>query len=171
MVCDRITIVCGDITSEKVDAIVNAANTDLLLGGGVAGAIRLKGGPSIQAECSKNGPIQLGDAAITGAGDLFARHVIHAAVMHLGDKPTAESIEISTLNSLWIAADNNLEVIAFPALGTGIGGFAMSRSAEIMLREVIEFQTTHECPFEVRFILFDEKSMGTFKESLDLLSN
>jgi len=167
---DRVKIVCGDITSERVDAIVNAANTDLLLGGGVAGAIRLKGGPSIQVECDRHGPTKLGNAVLTGAGNLCARYVIHAAVMHLGNKPPAESIEKSTLSSLQIASDNNLRDIAFPALGTGVGGFEMARSAEIMLQKVIEFQTTHECPFEVRFVLFDEKGRTTFKESLDRLS-
>lgn len=168
---DRINIVCGDITAQAVDAIVNAANTDLILGGGVAGAILLKGGMTIQAECDAHGPTELGNAVLTGAGMLSAKHIIHAAVMHLGDRPSAESIEKSTLNSLLAASDNKLKVIAFPALGTGIGGFAMEKSAEIMLRTLIEFQATHECPIEVRFVLFYEKGRTTFKETLERLSN
>ena len=168
---DRIKIVRGDITSVQVDAIVNAANTNLLLGGGVAGAIRIKGGQSIQDECDALGPTELGNAVLTKAGDLPAKCVIHAAVMHLGDVPSAESIEESTTNSLRIAADNNLRIIAFPALGTGIGGFAMGKSAEIMLRTVIEHQKIHEYPSVVRLVLFDEKSRTIFKETFEQLSN
>jgi len=80
----KIALRQGDLTDADVDAIVNAANNDLMLGGGVAGAIRVKGGPAIQKECDKIGPIALGEAAITGAGRLRARHVIHAASMRLG---------------------------------------------------------------------------------------
>ncbi|HUO04654.1 MAG TPA: macro domain-containing protein, partial [Candidatus Binataceae bacterium] len=133
---DKIILRQGDLTEAEVDAIVNAANNDLKLGGGVAGAIRVKGGPSIQLECDKLGPISLGEAAITGAGRLKALHVIHAASMRLGE-PTAErNLRASTRNSLKRAAENSLRSIAFPAIGTGIAGFPIERCAQVMLEEL-----------------------------------
>src|SRR5215472_7030600 len=88
----KVTLRQGDLTEARVDAIVNAANNDLLLGGGVAGAIRFKGGPSIQAECNRIGPIRIGEVAITSAGNLPARHVIHAASMRLGGSTSEQSL-------------------------------------------------------------------------------
>jgi O-acetyl-ADP-ribose deacetylase (regulator of RNase III) len=121
----------GDITTYEGDAVVNAANNHLQLGAGVAGAIRRAGGPSIQAECDQHGPIRVGEAAITGAGDLKAKWVIHAAAM--GDEPVSErSIRESTLASLALAAQHGAEGVAFPVLGSGIGGFAFDRAATIM---------------------------------------
>ena len=102
----KINLERGDITAFKGDAIVNAANTKLILGGGVAGAIRKKGGSSIQKECNKIGPIKLGEAAITKGGNLQSKFVIHAASMHLGGKTTPESLRDSVLNSLQIGAEN-----------------------------------------------------------------
>src|SRR5246127_5633977 len=98
----------GDLTEAAVDAIVNAANNDLILGGGVAGAIRTKGGPSIQRECDSIGPIAVGEAAITGGGDLPAKHVIHAASMRLGERTTPEALRSSLRNSLRLANENSL---------------------------------------------------------------
>lgn len=164
---DRIKILQGDITAENVDAIVNAANTDLLLGGGVAGAIRSKGGAHIQAECDRHGPVALGGAALTGAGKLPARHVIHAAVMHLGDGPNEKSIRDATRNSLQIATDNGFDVISFPALGTGIGGFPKEEAAKIMISETLEHLRDHAKPFQVRFVLFDEHTYLTFMETVE----
>ncbi|MCG3226157.1 MAG: macro domain-containing protein, partial [Candidatus Heimdallarchaeota archaeon] len=122
----------GDITDFEVDAIVNAANTKLILGGGVAGAIRKKGGPSIQNECNEIGPIKLGEAVITLGGNLYAKYVIHAASMHLGGKTTSESLKDSVWNCLRIGAENSIKSIAFPAIGTGIAGFPISECAKIM---------------------------------------
>jgi len=167
----RITIVQGDITSEKVDAIVNAANTDLLLGAGVAGAIRSRGGSSIQLECNRHGPVELGGAALTGGGDLPARYVIHAAAMHLGGSTTAESIAKAVLSSLRIAEREQLGTVSFPALGTGIGGFPMDEAARIMLRETIAFLNDNEHPENVRFVLFDEQAFRVFKNVLDMEFN
>ncbi|HZC45841.1 MAG TPA: macro domain-containing protein, partial [Candidatus Acidoferrum sp.] len=106
----------GDLTDADVDAIVNAANNDLMLGGGVAGAIRVKGGPTIQQECDRVGPIALGEAAITGAGKLRARHVIHAASMRLGESTAEANLRAATRNSLMRADENSLKTIAFPAI-------------------------------------------------------
>jgi O-acetyl-ADP-ribose deacetylase (regulator of RNase III) len=121
----------GDITAFEGDAIVNAANNHLVLGAGVAGAIRRAGGPSIQEECDRHGPIRVGQAAVTGAGTLPARWVIHAAAM--GDEPvTARSIRESTLASLDLAVQHEVKRIAFPVLGSGIGGFGFVEAATVM---------------------------------------
>lgn len=131
----KISVCQGDITSYRGDAIVNAANNYLKLGAGVAGAIRRAGGPSIQEECDRHGPIKVGEAAITGAGRLPVKYVIHAAAM--GDEPVSErSIRDSTLASLRLAVQHGVKRIAFPILGSGIGGFDFRRAAEIMLEAV-----------------------------------
>src|ERR1700687_5075423 len=104
----KIVLRKGDLTEAAVDAIVNAANNDLILGGGVAGAIRTKGGPSIQEECRRLGPIPIGQAAITGAGNLPARHVIHAASMAMGGITQEQGLRESTRNSLLRARENRL---------------------------------------------------------------
>jgi O-acetyl-ADP-ribose deacetylase (regulator of RNase III) len=114
---DRIEIIEGDLTEMDVDAIVNAANNDLQLGGGVAGAIRRKGGPEIQKECDDIGQVPVGGAAITTGGKLKARFVIHAASMQLGGKTSPHSLRSSTAHSLRIAAQKGLKTIAFPAVG------------------------------------------------------
>ena len=120
---DKIGLRQGDLTEADVDAIVNAANNDLMLGGGVAGAIRVKGGPAIQQECDRIGTIPLGEAAITGAGLLRAHHVIHAASMRLGESTSEANLRAATRNSLKRADEHSLKTIAFPAIGTGIAGF------------------------------------------------
>ena len=125
----------GDITTYDGDAIVNAANNHLILGAGVAGAIRRAGGPTIQAECDRLGRIKVGEAAITGAGSLRVRWVIHAAAM--GDAPVSEgSIRASTAASLRLAAQYAARRVAFPILGSGIGGFGFRRAAEVMLETI-----------------------------------
>jgi O-acetyl-ADP-ribose deacetylase (regulator of RNase III) len=127
----RITVRQGDITTYTGDAVVNAANNHLQLGAGVAGAIRRAGGPAIQEECDRHGPIRVGEAAITGAGRLTARWVIHAAAM--GDEPvSARSIRDSTLAALRLAAQHGVRRLAFPVLGSGVGGFAFEDAATIM---------------------------------------
>src|SRR5579863_8055199 len=108
---DRIQILQGDLTEMDVDAIVNAANNDLKLGGGVAGAIRRKGGSAIQNECDGIGTIPIGGAAITGGGKLKARHVIHAASMQLGGQTTAHALQACTAHALRIAAEKGLKTI------------------------------------------------------------
>jgi len=165
----RLTIAMGDITNERVDAIVNAANTDLILGMGVAGAVRTKGGPRIQQQCDENGPVELGGTALTDGGDLPAKYVIHAAVMRLGNRPTEESIRDATRNSLKLATEKHFDTISFPAFGTGIGGFAMDETANIMIREILDFQREHQLPHEIRIVLFDEFAYTVFRETLDKL--
>ena len=165
----KITLSQGDLTEVDVDAIVNAANNDLILGGGVAGAIRVKGGPAIQEECKRIGAIALGEAAITSAGRLRARHVIHAASMRLGESTSEENLRASTRNALMRANENSLKSIAFPAIGTGIAGFPIERCAQVMLDEVrthLEGPTTLA---RVDFVLFDRRSLQVFEQVLDAM--
>lgn len=158
----RVEILQGDLTEMDTDAIVNAANNDLQLGGGVAGAIRRKGGLQIQAECNEIGPVPVGGAAITSGGNLKARYVIHAASMQLGGTTSAQSLRSSTAHSLRIAAQKGLKTIAFPAIGTGIAGFPMRECAEIMLRETAKHFEGPTSLEKVYFVLFDQEALAAF---------
>jgi O-acetyl-ADP-ribose deacetylase len=159
----------GDLTESDCEAVVNAANTDLMLGGGVAGAIRTKGGPQIQAECDKLGPIPLGEAAVTSGGKLKARYVIHAAGMHLGGRASEESLRNSTRNSMLRATEKGIESVAFPAIGTGIAGFPMKRCAEVMLEEIRDHLKRERLPERVEMILFGQPALAAFEEALKKL--
>jgi O-acetyl-ADP-ribose deacetylase (regulator of RNase III) len=163
-IADKVELRQGDLTEMDCDAIVNAANNDLLLGGGVAGAIRRKGGDRIQEECNAIGSIPVGGAAITTGGNLKARWVIHAASMQLGDATSAKALRLSTVHSLQIAAERGLKSIAFPAVGTGIAGFPMRECAEIMLREVVEHMKGTTTLEKVSFVLFDRASLEVFEQ-------
>jgi len=159
----RIEFAEGDITEQEVDAIVNAANSALVLGAGVAGAIASRGGPTIQQECDAHGAIEVGEAAITGAGELPARFVIHAAGMPPGGQANEQSVRGCVRASLELAAERGLRTIAFPAIGAGIGGFSMQRCAEVSLEEArahLAGQTSLEC---VRFVLFGEPAYRVFE--------
>jgi O-acetyl-ADP-ribose deacetylase (regulator of RNase III) len=160
---ERIEIRQGDLTDVDVDAIVNAANNDLQLGGGLAGAIRRKGGPRIQAECDEIGTIPVGGAAITSGGNLKARHVIHAASMQLGGATSAQSLRSSTAHALRIAAQMGLKIIALPAIGAGIGGFPMAECAEIMLREAVKHFEGPTSIEKITFVLFDAEALSAFE--------
>lgn len=154
----------GDLTEMDVDAIVNAANNDLQLGGGVAGAIRRKGGSEIQRECDAIGSIPIGGAALTSGGHLKARYVIHAASMQLGGATAANALRSSTAHSLRLAAQNNLKTMAFPAVGTGIAGFPMHDCAEIMLAEAVKHLQGVTSLQKIYFVLFDARSLATFEQ-------
>lgn len=160
----NIDLLEGDITACKVDAVVNAANTHLWMGAGVAGAIKRVGGDEVEAEAIRLGPIFVGEVAITGAGKLRARHVIHAAVMGQDLIPTAESIRMCTRNALQAAESLKLESVAFPALGTGVGGFALDRCAQIMGEEVHRFKGRHVK--RILFVLYGETAFGAFKAAM-----
>lgn len=154
----------GDLTAYEVDAIVNAANNDLLLGGGLAGAIARRGGPAIQAECDAHGPVRVGEAAITTAGDLPAKYVIHQASMRLGGRTTAEGLRDSTRAVLSIAKQApDIHTLAFPAVGTGIAGFDLQRCAEIMLEEAKNHLAGSSKLTDVYFVLFDEAARNVFQ--------
>ncbi|HEY2460663.1 MAG TPA: macro domain-containing protein [Candidatus Acidoferrum sp.] len=162
---EKIVICQGDLTDMDTDAIVNAANNDLVLGAGVAGAIRRKGGEEIQRECTAIGSIPVGYAAITGAGKLPARFVIHAASMQLGGTTTPESLQHSTAHAFRIAAERQLKTIAFPAVGTGIAGFPVAQCAEIMLREAAQHMQTATSLDQIYFVLFDEQTCDVFSRA------
>lgn len=162
----KITLQQGDITDAGVDAIVNAANTRLQLGAGVAGAIRRKGGPTIQQECDQIGPISLGEAALTNGGQLRARHVIHAASMHLGGLTSEGSLRDATINSLKRAVEKQLTSIAFPAIGTGVAGFPLNRCAQVMLEEVRKHLSGPTTLERVLFVLFDTPALTAFEQAL-----
>ncbi len=163
----RITLIEGDITEQAVDAIVNAANTALVLGSGVAGAIRAKGGPTIQQECDDHGPIRVGDAAVTGAGDLPARFVIHAAGMPLGGHASEESVRSSVRRSFELASENGCTSLACPAVGAGVGGLSMQRCAEISIEEARAHLDGAAPLEEIRFVLFGEPAYRVFEMAND----
>ncbi len=163
-IAEKIVLQQGDLTEMDTDAIVNAANNDLQLGGGVAGAIRRKGGEAIQRECDQVGTIPVGGAAITGGGKLKARYVVHAASMQLGGQTAARALRTSTAHALRIAAEKGLRTIAFPAVGTGIAGFPVRECAEIMLKEVVEHLKQPTSLEKVYFVLFDTAALAAFQQ-------
>ena len=162
-IIERISIQAGDITDIKVDAIVNPANTELYLGGGVSGAIRKRGGESIQEECNEIGLMRLGKVAVTKPGKLQAKYIFHAAVMHLGTSVDSYNIRNATENCFKRAKELKLKSIAFPALGTGIGGFPLEECAKIMLDVAIKHLAGNSDIEKIYFILFDDKSLEVFK--------
>ncbi len=157
----------GDITEMQTDAIVNAANAQLVLGGGVAGAIRRKGGPEIQQECNTKGPTFVGGAVITTGGSLKAKHVIHAVGPRMGEGNEDEKLKNATLNSLKLADENNLKSISFPAISTGIFGFPLGRCAEIMLKTTIDYLKGRTGLEKVIFCLFGRDSYEVFANQLE----
>ncbi|HUE67047.1 MAG TPA: macro domain-containing protein [Candidatus Acidoferrum sp.] len=159
----RVVIICGDLVEQEVDAIVNAANNDLQLGGGVAGAIRRAGGPSIQDECDAHGPVRVGQAAITGAGRLRARYVIHAASMSLGGHTTRVSLKSSMDDVFRLARIHEVRSIAVPAVGTGIAGFPIDECARVMAESLKAALTGGWQASEVRFVLFGEDARTPFE--------
>lgn len=159
----RIVLEEGDITDASVDAIVNAANSALMLGSGVAGAIRDKGGPRIQEECDAHGPIEVGDAALTCAGELPARFVIHAAGMSPGGQASEDSVRRSMRASLALAREQGCQSVAVPAIGAGVAGFSMQRCAEILIEEARAHLDGETSVDEVRFVLFGEPAYRIFE--------
>lgn len=159
-------LVEGDITEMGTDAIVNAANARLVMGGGVAGAIRRKGGEGIQDECDKIGGTFVGGAVITTGGRLRAKHVIHAVGPRMGEGDEDEKLKNATLNSLKLADDNKLKSIAFPAISTGIFGFPIERAAEIMLRTAIDYLKGASSLERVVFCLFGSSDYQIFADQL-----
>jgi O-acetyl-ADP-ribose deacetylase len=158
----KIQLLQGDITENDSDAIVNAANTELWLGSGVAGAILKKGGAKIQEECDEIGPIDLGEAAVTSGGTLKAKYVIHAASMSMDQATTEESLYDSVKNSLLRASELNLQSVAFPAIGTGVAGFDTQRCAEIMLSEIKRLLPEIPKLERVDLVLYDKPTFEIF---------
>ncbi len=159
-------LVDGDITEMETDAIVNAANAQLVLGGGVAGAIRRKGGPTIQEECNRIGGTFVGGAVITGAGDLKARYVIHAVGPRTGEGNEDEKLRNATFNSLKLADEQGLKSISLPAISSGIFGFPIQRCAEIMLKTSIDYLRGQTELDRIVFCLFGPADYEVFARRL-----
>ena len=161
----EIHLIQGDITEMETDAIVNAANEQLVLGGGVAGAIRRKGGPLIQEECDLIGGTYVGGAVITTGGKLKAKYVIHAVGPRMGEGNEDEKLRNATLNSLKQAEERGLKSIAFPAISTGIFGFPRERCAPIMLEVTKTYLEGSTKLQKVVFCLFDQKTFAIFQQA------
>jgi O-acetyl-ADP-ribose deacetylase (regulator of RNase III) len=155
-----------DITTLEVDAIANAANTRLLHGGGVAGAIVRAGGQSIQEESDRKAPVGLGEAVATGAGTLPARWVIHAATMELGGPTSADVIRRATAATLWKAEELNARSLALVAFGTGVGGFPLEDAAEIEVEEVRRHLEAGSRLERIVFAVRGDAARGAFERAL-----
>jgi O-acetyl-ADP-ribose deacetylase (regulator of RNase III) len=168
---DRIRLVQGDITAQSVDAIVNAANSTLLGGGGVDGAIHRAGGPKILEECRLLGGCATGEAKVTGAGRLDARYVIHAVgpIWHGGSAGEDEALASCHRVSLALASELGCRTVAFPAISTGAFGFPLDRAAEIALAVVADELERRPELAEMRFVLFDGGALSAFETTLDRL--
>ncbi|MDW8021502.1 MAG: macro domain-containing protein [Nitrososphaerota archaeon] len=163
----EVLLVKGDITELEVDAIVNAANSSLRMGGGVAGAILRKGGWSIQEECDRIGYCPVGGAVMTGAGKLKAKYVIHAVGPRMGEGNEDEKLRNATLNSLGVAEEHGVKSIAFPAISTGVFGFPKDRCARIMLRTTIDYLKRGSGIRRIIFCLYDDETYRIFSEELE----
>jgi O-acetyl-ADP-ribose deacetylase (regulator of RNase III) len=162
-----IRIIEGDITEQDTDAVVNAANNELWMGSGVAGAIKRAGGSEIEREAVAKGPIPIGEAAITTGGKLKARHVIHAAGMGRDLRTDEGKIRQATTNSLRRADENGLKSIAFPSIGTGVGGFPLEKAAEVMIGSVKNYLEENQSGLElIVFVLFGKDAFNVFNSTL-----
>jgi O-acetyl-ADP-ribose deacetylase (regulator of RNase III) len=160
----------GDITEAETEAIVNPANEALVLGGGVAGAIRIKGGPAIQAECDTLGGTSVGCAVKTTGGRLKARYVIHAVGPRMGEGDEDTKLTNATLNTLILADTDGIKSLTFPAISTGIFGFPMDRCAEIMLATTIAYLNGGSELEKVAFCLYGKGSYKIFEQRLRQLT-
>ena len=165
-----IAIERGDITDWEVDAIVNAANTTLAMGAGVAGALKRKGGVIIEEEAMRQGPIEVGDAVLTTGGNLMATHIIHAAVMGPDLKTDPEKIAAATRSVLAVADKHRLTSVAMPALGTGVGHVAPAAAADAMLPVVVaHLKTGTSSVKRVVFVLYQDDAYKAFSDTLGRL--
>src|SRR5262245_9493554 len=158
----------GDISQAHVDAIVNAANNHLWMGAGVAGALKRRGGIQIETEAVAKGPIEVGEAVVTSAGALLAKYVIHAAVMGQDLQTDDSKISRATRNSLIRAHELAITSIAFPAFGTGVGGFPADVAAEAMIDECVSFIETGTASSlkRILFVLFSNDVLSAFEKEL-----
>ena len=162
----ELVLLKGDITDLEYDAIVNPANENLKLGGGVAGAIHKKGGEIIQQECDKIGNTYVGGAVLTSAGSLKATYIIHAVGPRNGEGEEEVKLRNATMNSLLLAEEHGLSKIAFPAISTGIFGYPVEKCAEIMLEVIVEFLRRPSKLSIVAVCLWDDKSFEIFSNQL-----
>lgn len=165
------TIECikGNIVKQDdMTAIVNAANAELRIGGGVAGAIHRAAGPGLEEECRPLAPIEPGQAVLTGAHELPNRYVIHCLGPVYGrDEPSDQLLADCYRNALRVAAENNIDSIAFPALSTGAFGYPLEEAAEVALATVVAESGRHEQPGHIRFVLFDDAAAEAHRKALE----
>ena len=168
---DRISVEHGDITRQVADAIVNAANSSLLGGGGVDGAIHRAAGPGLLAECRTLGGCPPGEARLTGGHRLPARHVVHTVgpIWQGGERGEAETLANCYRSCLAIALDHRLRTIAFPAIATGVYGFPRDLAAQIAVAEVRGHLSQNAIPHRVVFVCFDEATVGFYRQALGLV--
>ncbi|MCL4078072.1 O-acetyl-ADP-ribose deacetylase [Coriobacteriia bacterium Es71-Z0120] len=166
---DRMTVVVGDITELDVDAIVNAANSTLLGGGGVDGAIHRAAGPGLLEECRLIGGCPTGEARITGGHRLKARYVIHTVgpVWRGGTHGERELLEACYRNSLALAASRGTETVAFPAISTGAYGYPKAAACDAAVEAVSEWLDEHELPRHVIFCCYDDEDAHLYRERLE----
>ncbi len=162
-----IEVIKGDITKVNYEAIVNPANSYLVMGGGVAGAIKMAGGREIEDEARRFAPISVGEAVITGAGKLLAKYVIHAPTM---EKPamrtTTEKVKLATQAALREAEKNGIREIAFPGMGTGVGGVNPYDAAVIMMKEIVDFLSRSKNVSRVGLVAYDDVLYHAFIKAL-----
>jgi len=166
-----LSLVQGDITEQTTEAIVNPANEALVLGGGVAGAIRTKGGPAIQKECDAIGGTYVGGAVITTGGRLKAKHVIHAVGPRMGEGDEDRKLRDATRNALKLADQHQLASLSFPAISTGIFGYPLDRCAKIMLQTTIDYVRGKTQLQEIVFCLWGTEAYEIFETTLTQFSS
>ena len=166
----KLELVEGDITQQDTEAIVNAANSSLLGGGGVDGAIHRAGGPQVLAECRKVGGCPPGEARITSGGRLRAKYVIHTVGPVYSSTPRdGELLARCYWRSLLVASENRLRSVAFPSISTGAYGYPLHKAAPVALQTVTEYLKTHTDVELVRFVLFDERTYEAYRMALECL--
>ncbi len=171
----ELTLVLGDITEQETDAIVNAANSSLMGGGGVDGAIHRAGGRQILEECmkirEKQGRCDTGEAVITTGGNLPARYVIHTVgpVWRGGDRGESELLANCYRNSLKLAVENGIKAISFPSVSTGVYGYPVEKAALIALKTAMEFLQNDGSINEVVFVLYDRWTYQGYEDALSIL--
>ncbi|MDH5717657.1 MAG: macro domain-containing protein [Spirochaetia bacterium] len=158
-------IIKGDVTEQNTEAIVNAANTHLVLGAGVAGAIRKKGGHKIQKECDTLSPVKLGDVALTSAGEMSNKYILHAATMHPGGKSSVSIIERAVKNVFNACRENNIKSVSLPAIGCGIAGVSIEDGAKAIMKVIKEEIAESNIPEEFRLVLFSNHDYQIFLEA------
>lgn len=162
----KIEIIQGDITEQDTQAVVNAANTHLWMGSGVAGAMKKKGGSDIETDAIEQGPVNIGESVLTTGGDLKAQWIIHAASMGQDQKTNVDYVSKATISALELAEEKSIQSLSFPAIGTGAGGVQVNQCASAMLNQTIEFLQKSKNVSLVRFVLFDETTLEAFNNEL-----
>lgn len=171
----KLSLIQGDITRQETDAIVNAANSSLMGGGGVDGAIHRAGGRAILEECkqvvAKIGRLPAGKAVITTGGNLKARHVIHTVgpIWRGGSSGEPETLASAYRESLKLAVENGLSTVSFPSISTGAYGYPLAQAAKVALQTVIDFLRQDTSLKEVVFVLFDANTLAAYSQALEAL--